>query len=110
MPSVSELTAGDANRRAWDGLVTLIRDGRAILFAGAGFAVPAGYPTWLGLLRGLEDLCDALRAGFARDSQLIATDPLRYADAIKAYIESAHGNLDPYVAHLVRVCMPPPKL
>jgi hypothetical protein len=110
VPSVSELTAGDTNRRARNALVSQIRDRRTILFAGAGFGAPAGFPMWSGLLHGLEDLCDALGPGFARDDQLIVDDPLWYADSIKSHIEGIHGSLEPYWEHLVRVFMQMPRV
>jgi hypothetical protein len=100
--TVSDLTTGDGNRQARRALVELIRHNRALLFAGAGFAVPAGFPSWTGLLSELEELCDASGPGFARDAVAIDQDPLRYADAIKAHIEHATGNLERYYAHLAR--------
>lgn len=41
----------EANKHVRASLVSLIRSGGALLFAGAGFSVPAGYPSWEGLLK-----------------------------------------------------------
>jgi hypothetical protein len=107
---LAAVIAGDDNRAARGALVNALRAGEAVLFAGAGVAVPAGYPSWTRLLAGLEDLCDAAGDGFHRDPGARKDIPLSYAETIKRHIHAVHGSLDPYFAYLQREFMKDPQL
>lgn len=100
----------ESKGRSLAALEELIRGGTALLFAGAGFSVPAGYPPWTLLLTELEGLCDQCGSGFARDPELLKNDPLRYVDMIKKHIADVTGSLKRYHKFLLQRFYDEPKL
>lgn len=88
----------------------LIAEGSAVLFAGAGFAVPANFPDWSGILVRLETICAMVKPGFSPDATMRASDPIAYAARIRDYLAEAPSGLDRYHAELEAQFRGPPRL
>lgn len=73
---------------AYDVLRTIIATGNAIAFVGAGVSVPAGLPTWYGLLGKLRDKAMEYDPTFT-DPVPEAKDWLVYADTIRDRLRAA---------------------
>lgn len=101
MTTASDLISSSENLAAKADLFALICGERALLFAGAGVAIPAGFPSWTKLLEGLEGICDVVGTGFVRDAGARKSSPIEYADVLKAHIQTCAGDLSRYTDYLV---------
>lgn len=101
--ALEPLVGTAANQAAITALLDSIERGDTVLFAGAGISVPAGFPSWSGLLKALEEMCDSVGEGFVRNELARDGDPLIYVDAIKTHVATCKGSLDRYEAELCRL-------
>jgi len=112
MPSPSNPAVADdpTNLKARAALTESIRSECALMFAGAGFSAPAGFPTWTALLEKLEQLCARVGSGFTPNPELRDGDPLEYANTIQDHVRRATGSLAQYEAELQDFFKGPPQI
>lgn len=82
--------------------VTQVREGKCVLFAGAGLSAAAGYPSWASLLRGIVEIAQksvpdlkvaGLQAYFAEGKLLDAAAYLRGAMGAQPFYEALRALL-----------------
>ena len=56
-----------------DGLINDMRAGNVVVFLGAGFTLPAGLPTWIGLLKQLKNKATTLRPPVSEELDRLIT-------------------------------------